>query len=103
MRSRPEPGRNAMSTHPFTLVDPLAHWIDDLIREHGLDLYMFCVWLSPLLIVWILKGGFWRRHQPRSLKTTAIIEAKIRRRILPPIFQGEPPRPSDDDSQSFAA
>ena len=92
-----------MSTHPVILIEPVSHWFDEIIREHGLDLYMVCVWVSPLLIAWILTGGFWRRPQRRSRPSPPLIKAKIEAHALPPIINPKTPTASDEDSQSFAA
>ncbi|HKS36765.1 MAG TPA: hypothetical protein VJW76_06225, partial [Verrucomicrobiae bacterium] len=50
-----------MNQHPVTTLDPVFRWLDFVIAEHGLDIYLVMVWVSPLLILWILRGGFWRR------------------------------------------
>lgn len=45
-----------MIRHPVILLDPLSHWLDEIIREHGLDLHTIRVCLSPSVIGWILRG-----------------------------------------------
>jgi hypothetical protein len=77
-----------MSTHPVILLEPVSHWLDEIIREHGLELYMICVWVSPLLIAWILTGGFWRRPQRPSppSKPPPVIKAKAPTGVLPPVM-----------------
>ena len=89
-----------MNQHPITLVEPMFKWLDWLIAEHGLYLYMVTVWLSPLLIVWILKGGFWRRP-PKPLRRVGRALPKLPPVVPAPLSQAD--SPEDDDSQSFAA
>ena len=38
-----------MNKHPIETLDPVFRWLDGVIAEHGLETYMVCVWLSPLL------------------------------------------------------
>ncbi len=89
-----------MSQHPVMLLEPFYKWLDWLIAEQGLYLYMVTVWLSPLLIVWILKGGFWRRPpRPRHVvKPPPLPQRPVA--VPPPLPQSGSPK--DDDSQSFA-
>ena len=97
-----------MNSNPSLLLDPVFRWLDDLIRDYGLYIYMVCVWLSPLLIVWILSGGFWRRPARRRYIVMAppvIQQTKATHRPLPPIIGWEsgPLSENDEASDSFAA
>src|SRR5881296_853242 len=56
-----------MNRHPIDLLEPVFRWLDWLIAEHGHHIYLVMVWASPFLIAWILRGGFWRRRQRRSI------------------------------------
>lgn len=89
-----------MNQHPIVLLDPVFKWLNHAIAEYGLYLYMVTVWLSPLLIAWILKGGFWRR----PLRTRRFVRPPPlpKRPVAPPPLQ-ESNSSSDDDSQHFAA
>jgi len=79
-----------MNQHPIVLLDPVFKWLDWVIATYGLEIYMVTVWLSPLLITWILKGGFWRRP------------ARLPRHVVKPPPLPESSSPPDDHSQSFA-
>ena len=97
-----------MNQHPVVLLDPVFRWLDDVIRDYGLYIYMVCVWLSPLLIAWILCGGFWRRaHRQRYIVMAppVIQQTKATPPPLPAVIRRESSPLSDDDesTDSFAA
>ena len=90
-----------MNQHPIVLLEPVFKCLAWVIATYGLQIYMATVWLLPLLIAWILKGGFWRRpaRSPRHI-------AKPRPLPKRPVAT-QPPLPEskaapDDESQSFA-
>ena len=86
-----------MREHPVMLLMPFCDWLDWMIAEQGVYLYMAAVWLSPFLFVWILQGGFWRRvpKPPRSVRHTL---PKKRTVVPPPLPKSDLPQ---DESQSF--
>ncbi len=97
-----------MNQHPVVLLDPVFRWLNDFIRDYGLYIYMVCVWLSPLLVAWILSGGFWRKPRRRRYIVMAppfIQQTKATPSPLPPIIGRESSPPSDNDESinSFAA
>jgi len=97
-----------MNQHPVVLLDPVFRWLDDVIRDYALNIYMVCVWLSPFLIAWILRGGFWRRPPRRRYIVVAppvIQQTKATPPPLPPIIgrDSSPPSDNDESIDSFAA
>jgi len=45
----------------------MFHFLDDAIADYGVYLYLALVWLSVIVIAWIISGGLRRkmRQQPR--------------------------------------
>ena len=102
-----------MNRHPIELLEPVFHWLDWLIAEHGHYIYLAMVWASPFLIAWILRGGFWRTRPTRQ--PVVVLPVLLIPTASPPSQPVPPPLPpstdaspesrssSEDDAQSFSA
>ena len=97
-----------MNQHPDMPRDPAFRCLDWVIVNYGLEIYMVAVWLSPFMIAWILRGGFWRRpprRRPFRKAPPVIPLTKATPPPLPLIIVEQQPlgRQRSDDIQSFAA
>ena len=100
-----------MNHHPIELFIPVFRWLNRVMAEYGLYIYLVAVWASPFLIAWILRGGFWRRRTTRQpvlvlpvlLVPTASPPSQPVPPPLPPIIEASPQSrlSSDNDVQSF--
>ncbi len=94
-----------MDLDPRVLL-PFFDWLDYLIDENGIYVYMVIWWLMPFLTVWILSGGFWRRpYRPRI--PPKLRPMPKRRMPVPPKLSSDSARTetdnSDDDTHAFCA
>jgi hypothetical protein len=73
-----------MNLNPAAVLNPVFNFLDALISDYGVYLYLVFVWLSLGAIAWVLGGGLRRR---RSQGSSA--------RIIPGIiFTTRPPNQS---------
>ena len=66
-------GKN-MNLNPATVLDPVFHFLDWLISEWGVYLFLASVWLSVLVLAWVFSGGLRRKfpNQPHVRAGTGI-------------------------------
>jgi hypothetical protein len=76
-----------MNLNPAAVLNPVFNALDALIQDYGVYLYLVFVWLSFVVIAWILSGGL-RRKQPQE--NAAAIISGIIFTLRPPI---QPPPP----------
>ena len=88
-----------MNLNAPELMEPVFRFLDGLIAEYGLYAYMVMVWVSPFVIVWILKGGL-RRKRSRPDPTVSHIVI-IQQQAPPPLPPPLPPSATRDNSGSF--
>ena len=55
-----------MNLNPATVLDPVFHFLDWIISEWGVYLFLAFVWLSVLVLAWVFSGGLRRKfpNQP---------------------------------------
>lgn len=58
-----------MSFNPAELLNPVFNFLDALISDYGVYLYLVFVWLSLAVIAWVLSGGLRRRRPPGNSVT----------------------------------
>ena len=51
-----------MNLNPAELLNPVFNFLDALISDYGVYLYLVFVWLSLAVIAWVFSGGLRRRR-----------------------------------------
>jgi hypothetical protein len=72
-----------MNLNPATVLDPVFHFLDGIIAEYGVYLYLAFVWLSLLVLAWVFSGGL-RRKCPNQPQVRAGIGIIIQPHAPPP-------------------
>jgi len=76
-----------MNLNPAELLNPIFNFLDTLIADDGVYLYLVFVWLALLAIAWIFSGGLRKRMKGNSVTVIPAI-----------IFPIQPPRQSPPPS-----
>jgi hypothetical protein len=77
------------SFNPATVLNPAFKALDALISDYGVDFYLVFVWLSLVVIVWILSGGLrrkWSQGNSASVIPGIIITMRSPNQSPPPII-----------------
>ena len=78
-----------MHNDPIYLLDPVFHFLDRMIHDHGDILFVFLVYASIPLMAWILSGGLRRksRHHPHiATGIGMVIQSPARQPPPPPLI-----------------
>ena len=88
-----------MIVSPLDILNPVFHFLDWIIAEWGVYLFLVFVWLSLIFIAWIIGGGLRRKipDQPHDSAGLGIIIQPNRQPLpTPPIIIHEYDPPDDD-------
>jgi hypothetical protein len=50
-----------MIVSPLDILNPVFHFLDGMIAEWGVYLFLAFVWLSMLVLAWVFSGGLRRK------------------------------------------
>ena len=77
-----------MSLNPADVLNPVFNFLDGLIADDGVYLYLLFVWLSLAVIAWVLGGGL-RRNRSQGNSVTVnpgiIFTTRPPNQLSPPI------------------
>jgi hypothetical protein len=83
------------------LLNPVFHFLDRLVHEHGDILYMLFVYIALPLIAWILGRRSGRKKTKQSHTFVLVIRPPEQPPSVPPVIRWNFEPPSDEDSGPF--
>ena len=78
-----------MNVSPLEVLEPVFRFLDEVIANYGVYLFLVFVWLCLILIAWILSGGL--RRKQRSGNSAVVMPGIIITPRSP--FESSPPPP----------
>ena len=84
-----------MIASPLDILNPVFYFLDGIIAEWGVYLFLAFVWLASLVLAWVFSGGLRRKfpNQPHVGAGIGIIIQPHRPPPPPPIiiYEYDPP------------
>ena len=93
-----------MSSNPAAVLNPVFNALDALIQNYGVYLYLVFVWLSLVVIAWILSGGLRRKRSQGNSATVIsgiIFTTRPPNQSPPPIIITEVDPAQNDDGETI--
>ena len=90
-----------MNVSPLEVLGPVFHFLDEVIADDGVYLYLVFVWLCLILIAWILSGGLRPKHRRQNSAVVVpgvIITSRPPVESLPPVIIADLDAGSEDDN-----
>ena len=78
-----------MNVSPLEVLGPVFRFLDEVISNYGVYLFLVFVWLCLILIAWILSGGLRRKQRPGN---SAVVVPGIIITPRPPVESSPPPQ-----------
>ena len=93
-----------MNLNPAMVLNPVFNALDALIQDYGVYLYLVFVWLSLVVIAWILSGGLRRKRSQGNSATVIsgiIFTTRPPNQSPPPIIITDVDPEQNDDGETI--
>ena len=93
-----------MILNPATVLNPMFNFLDALISDYGVYLYLIFVWLSLGAIAWVLGGGLLRGRSQGNSATVIpgiIFTTRPPNQSPPPIIITDVDPAQNDDGETI--